>query len=116
MKARPETKMIIMGGVDCTPESEAKFNKWYDEIHIPILLRSGEVERVVRFKRVGDDKNYPKYLIIYELEDQQAYERYEKSLEKAEAVEEMRQTWKTGGARRRWRVQYEVIATAEKGA
>ena len=114
MKTGPETRVIIMGGVDCPPELEAKFNKWYDEVHIPILLRTGEIERVTRYKRVGDDENYPNHLIVYELKDQQAYERYENSPEKAEAVAEMKQTWSSGGARRRWRVLYEVIATSKK--
>ena len=114
MEAKPTKKVILIGGVDCTPESEVKFNRWYDEIHIPILLRTGEIERVTRFRRVGDDENYPNHLIVYEFEDQKAFERYEESPEKAEAVEEMKQTWRQEEAKRRWRVQYEVIATAEK--
>jgi len=114
MKSEREAKMIIMGGVDCIPEQEPKFNKWYDETHIPILMRSGEIEKVVRFKRIGDDENYPKYLIVYELENGEAFERYEKSAAKAEAMAEMKETWATGGTKRRWRALYQVITTIEK--
>lgn len=114
MKSEREPEMIIMGGVDCTPEVETRFNQWYDETHIPILMKSGEIERVKRFKRIGDDENYPKYLIVYELANWEAYERYENSPAKAEAMAEMKESWSTGGAKRRWRALYEVITTIEK--
>ena len=114
METKPEKKVILIGGIECPPELEEKFNKWYEEIHIPILLRSGEIEKVTRSKRINDDNKYPNYLMIYEFASIQAFERYEKSQQKAEATAEMKQSWSEGGCERRWRAQYEVIGTFMK--
>ena len=32
-------KVINMVSTECQPEVEAEFNKWYDEIHIPLLFK-----------------------------------------------------------------------------
>jgi hypothetical protein len=107
--------LVNMGGVDCPPEMEAEFNRWYDEVHIPMLLESGEIKKVTRLQRVGNEANYPKFLVIYEFEDRQAFERYEKSQAKTRAMAEMKLSWPRGGpVQRRWRVQYDVIGTSEK--
>lgn len=114
MKDKP-TKVINVGGVDCPPELEAKFNKWYEDVHIPMLLKSGEIKKVTRFKRISDDENYPNFLIIYEYTDREAFERYNKSPALAAAMAEMKVTWPRGGSvQRKWRVQYEVIGSSEK--
>ena len=115
MKKKPVTKVINVGGVDCPPEIEEKFDQWYEEIHIPMLLKTGEFKRVTRFKRIGEDPNYPKFLMIYEFEDRQAFERYEKHPAMAEAILEMKHSWPKGGpVQRKWRVQYEVVGMTEK--
>lgn len=114
MNAKAVTKIINMGGVDCPAELEAEFDKWYADIHIPMLLESGEIKKVTRLKRIGANENHPKYLVIYEFDDRQAFERYERSAAKAKAVAEMKQSWpKRGSVQRKWRVQYEVVATVE---
>ena len=66
--------MINLRWFDCPPEVEEKFNKWYNETHIPMLLKSGQIENVTRYRRIGDDKTFPKYLTIYEFEDLEAFE------------------------------------------
>ncbi len=115
MKTKIGTKVINVGGVDCPTELEEKFNEWYDKVHIPILLKTGEFKKVTRFKRIGEDKNYPKFLMIYEFEDKQAFARYERHPAMAEALVEMKQSWPKGGpVQRKWRVQYEAIGTTEK--
>ena len=122
-----ETKPIIhIVGTQCRPEDEAKFNKWYDEIHTPLLLKFKGIKEVTRYKitkgikevapfRVTNEieeyetEEYPAYLAIYKFESQNAYEAYLTSPELAAAWGEAKKTWPDGGFRIKWRVQYEPI-------
>jgi hypothetical protein len=70
-----EKKSVInVRGFDCPPDSEEQFNKWYSEIHIPMLLESGEINAVTSFKRIGNDEKYPKYLVIYQFANLPSFE------------------------------------------
>ncbi len=110
-----ETKPVInILGTRCRPEDEEKFNKWYEEVHIPLLLRFKGLRAVTRYKITGEAEEYPKYLTIYKFDSQEAYQAYETSPELAAAREEMRETWKEGGFEIKWRVQYESMKTWER--
>ena len=110
-----ETKPIIhLVAADCRPEHEAKFNKWYNDIHIPMLLKFKGIKKVTRYKITKEAKEYPKYLTIYTFESQKAYEEYEASPELTAAREENRETWKEGGYEIKWRVQYEPVKNWER--
>lgn len=110
-----ETKPVInILGTRCRPEDEEKFNKWYEEVHIPLLLRFKGLKAVTRYKITGEAEEYPKYLAIYKFDSQEAYQAYETSPELAAAREEMRETWKEGGFEIKWRVQYESMKTWER--
>ena len=110
-----ETKPIInIVGTRCRPEDEEKFNKWYAEVHIPMLLRFKGLKAVTRYKITHEAEEYPKYLAIYKFESQQAYEAYETSPELAAARKERDETWKERGFEVKWRVQYEALKTWER--
>lgn len=110
-----ETKPVIhMVATRCQPEDEEKFNRWYDEIHIPLLLKFKGMKKVTRYKIIYETEEYPKYLAMYKFESQKAYEEYETSPELAAAREEQRETWKERGFEVKWRVQYELIKTLER--
>jgi len=108
METRPIINIIA---TQCQPEDEEKFNRWYDEIHIPLLLKFKGIKGVTRYKIINETEEYPTYLTIYEFESQKAYEAYETSPELAAAREEMTETWKEGKFEIKWRVQYEPIRT-----
>ena len=65
-----EPKVINMRGIDCNPEEEERFNKWYNERHILDLLKFKGVKGVTRYEiykvitpdMVSPDVKYPKYL------------------------------------------------------
>jgi len=110
-----ETKPVInIVGTRCRPEDEGKFNKWYAEVHIPMLLRFKGLKAVTRYKIINEAEEYPKYLAIYKFESQQAYEAYETSPELVAAREERDETWKERGFEVKWRVQYEPMKTWER--
>lgn len=106
--------VINVVATQCQPEVEGKFNKWYDEVHIPILFKFKGMKKVTRYKIVKETEEYPSYLAIYEFESRKAYEEYAKSPELAAGRAEMEETWKEGGFEIKWRVQYEAMKIWEK--
>jgi uncharacterized protein (TIGR02118 family) len=78
----------------CPPEDDARFNKWYNEVHIPMLMKYKGVKRVARYK-VLDDKG-PQYMAVYHFESMQDFQDFGKSPEFKAAIEEMNQSWPKG--------------------
>jgi hypothetical protein len=50
-----------------TPEQEAEFNDWYDNVHIPELLAVPGFEAATRYRLLSDD-GAAVYLAIYEID------------------------------------------------
>ncbi len=98
-------------GIHCQPQAEKKFLKWYDQVHVPLLLKFKGLKKATRYKILKPAEAYPEYLAIFEFADKEAFEAYENSPELAAAVAEMHETWKEGGWDRMWRVQYEFVKT-----
>ena len=73
-----DKSIFFIVATECTPEMEEKFNKWYDEVHIPMLLEMKGLKEVSRHKLVrGNNDQYPKYIATYKFEDMEAYEEFE---------------------------------------
>ena len=106
--------VINVVAIQCQPEVEEKFNKWYDEIHIPMLFKFKGMKKVTRYKILKETEEYPSYLMIYEFESRKAYEEYETSPELTAGRTEMKESWKEGGFEIKWRVQYETTKIWEK--
>ena len=111
MEAKPVIQIV---GTDCPLEAEEKFNTWYNERHIPDLLKFKKLKRVTRYKNLHPDGEYPKFLTIYEFENRQAFEEYDTSPEQTTAREDWLRISKETGAEVVWRVQYEVIKTWQR--
>lgn len=99
---------------ECKPEAEEKYNKWYDEVHIPMLLKFKGLKEVIRYRLVGETGAFPKYLTVYKFESPEAYEAYGTSPERSAAMDELATTWKQGGFEVKWRVVYEPLKTWKK--
>ena len=99
---------------ECPTKNEEKFNKWYNEVHIPLLFKFKGMKKVSRYKRLGENKECPRYLAFYEFESKEALAAYPDSPELAAAMQEMQETWKGGGFDIKWRAQYEPIKTWER--
>ena len=98
----------------CRPEVEEKFNKWYNEVHVPMILKSPWIKGATRYKVVTQSPDCPKYLAIYEFEDKQKMDAHDKSPEMAAAIAELRQSWKGDDMKIIWRIQYESTKTWRK--
>ncbi len=101
-------------GIRCQPQAQNKFIKWYDQTHIPLLLKFKGLKKVTRYQIVKPTAEYPDYLTVFEFESRQAFEEYETSRELAAASAEMSETWKNKKWVRMWRVQYELCKTWNK--
>ncbi len=112
MKNRP---VIQVSGIDCPSELREKFDVWYNKTHIPMLLKFKGIIKATRYKRVGDNKEYPEHLSIFEFDSLESFKDYLESTELADAVAERKSSWPSGGHERRWRVQYEMIENWGKG-
>lgn len=107
-----ETKQAInLVATRCKPEDQAKFDRWMDETHIPMLLKFSGMTKVTRYKILKEFDDSPTRLVIYEFKDQKALEAYENSPELATAKEETAETWKESKFEIVWRIQFEELNT-----
>lgn len=117
--------VINVVGIQCQPEVEEKFNTWYDQTHIPMLLKFRGLRGATRYKILKPSEEYPQYLAIYEFNSQLAFEEYRASPELTAALDKQLETWggkldrqqgiwRGEGWVRKWRVQYEAIKTWRK--
>ena len=104
-------QVLNIVATECRPEDEDKFNKWYDEVHIPMLFKFDGMVGATRYKLLGGSGGQARYLALYEFKNQASLEAFQKSPEMAAAREEMGQTWKGGGFEIKWRAQYEPLKT-----
>jgi hypothetical protein len=103
-------------GIQCKAEDEAKFNSWYDDIHVPMLLKGNCVKKVTRFK-LADEAHHvgvttqtsPNYLTIYEFESQEKFNSWMNGQARAEAGEDKNKTWGDNVYELKWASQYNLI-------
>lgn len=99
-------RVVNLIGIECKPEVENKFVHWYDDIHIPLLMKYKGLIGVKRYRLTGGDGDYPRHLAIFEFESREAFDEYEKSPELAAARAESYETWKEDRFEMKWRSQY----------
>ena len=108
--------LIWIVGIQCRAEDEAKFNTWYDDIHVPMLLKGDCVKKVTRFKLA--DQTYavgtttqpcPNYLTIYEFEQQAQFDAWMTSKARDEAGDDKNKTWSENPYEVRWATRYDLI-------
>ena len=99
---------------DCIPEIETKYNHWYNEVHIPMLMAYEGLKKASRYQLAGESKDQAKYLAFYEFENDNAMADFMTSPEFTAAAEEMKETWKDGGLDIKWTAQYKPIKIWDK--
>ncbi len=60
------THPLLLVRVDIAPAVEAEWNEWYDQIHLPEILK---VPGFLSGRRYRSVEGTPKYMTLYELED-----------------------------------------------
>ena len=59
---------FLLNAMNCAPEGEADFNKWYEEEHLPLLAAVPGTIAARRYVAPADAVTTHKYLAIYHLE------------------------------------------------
>lgn len=111
----PQT-VIWTVGIQCPAEDEDKFNTWYDDIHVPMLLKGDLVKKVTRFKLADETYHVgtttqvcPNYLTIYEFESPALFDAWMNSPARAEAGEDKTNTWGDKVYEVKWASRYNLI-------
>ena len=110
----PDSKILIIVATRCKADMEDKFNQWYNDIHVPMLMKYDGLKKANRYKLAGDDAEHDKYLAFYEFESEQARVDYESSPEFTAAMEEMEGSWPDGGIDIVWMADYSLIKAWSK--
>jgi uncharacterized protein (TIGR02118 family) len=88
-----EKTIINIIATQCQPQDEEKFNKWYNEVHIPMLLKAKGLKGVARYKISDESSQTPRFLAIYKYASQKDLEAFQKSPETAAAIQDLEKTW-----------------------
>ena len=116
-------EVVHIVGQSCRPDQEEKLTRWYEEVHIPGLLEFKGLRKAYCCQLLYDGKthpdfnkqNYPKFLNVYEFDNSQAFEEYERWLaEEATVGHDVRATWNEDPVERIWRVQYKIVKVLER--
>ncbi len=106
--------VILLRATLCAPADEEKFNRWYNEIHVPLLLKYPGLTGVSRYRMIDDETGYPKYLAVYNFTSAEAFHAYGGSPEKAAADKDRAETWKDRVYETTFRAAYELLRTWRK--
>jgi len=110
-----EAKSVIhVVGTECPPGVEEKFDTWYSERQVPHLLEFKKLKRVTRYRNLHPNRQYPKFLTIYEFDNRQDFEEYHDSPERTSSRDSWLKIQEETGASDKWEVQYEVIKSWQR--
>ncbi len=109
-----KTRVINIVATECAPENDAKFNKWYNEVHIPMLMKYKGIKKVTRYRFIEENAPRPKFLAVYEYDSRKDLDGLTQSAEFQAAIAEMQETWKDVKIDIIWAVSGEPIKTWEQ--
>jgi hypothetical protein len=69
---------LFMVRATITKEQEAAFNKWYDEEHVPQVLRYNGAVSGRRYKRIMGEDKYD-YMALYEFKNEETFREFQDS-------------------------------------
>ncbi len=110
----PGYKLIQIVAAESTPEKDADFEKWYTEVHIPMLFQYEGVKQVSRYRLKVDDKQLSRYLTMYEFDNEQDMAGFPNSPAFAAAVADFEDKKEAVGFTSRWVGVYERIKVWQK--
>jgi uncharacterized protein (TIGR02118 family) len=106
MKEQPA---IHLSTLDCAPQNDENFNKWFNEVHIPLLFKFKGLQEVNRYKILTNPSDQPQYLTTYTFTNRQAVNDFLVSQERKDAGKDA-----PAGITGRYTVQYELIKNVKR--
>jgi len=70
--------VIFVVRANVNKDKEAAFNKWYNEEHVPQLLRYNGAVSARRYKKILGDEKY-EYMAVYEFPNEAVFAGFQKS-------------------------------------
>jgi len=110
----PDNMYILIVASQSSPEKEDEYNRWYTEVHLPLLFGYRGVKKASRYRRTGDDDKSGKYLAIYEFESEEALEAFPESPEFKAAIQDFENMKEEVGFDPKWSTSYELIKSWER--
>lgn len=110
----PSHKLIQIVAAESTPEKDAAFEKWYREVHVPILFGYKGVKQISRYRLKGDDKQCSRYLTVYEFDNEEELKAFPESPAFKAAIDDFEKNKDAVGFTQRWVGVYELIKSWEK--
>ena len=111
----PAHKIMQIVASESTPEKEKDFNKWYSDIHLPMLFGYEGVKHASRYLLIGDDdKNNAKFLAVYEFDSMKDMEAFPESKAFKNAIDDFEENHESLGFKMRWVAAYELVSELER--
>jgi hypothetical protein len=109
-----KTRIINAVATECSSKNNAKFNKWYNEVHVPMLMKYKGIKKVTRYRFIEEKAEKPRFLAVYEYDTREDLDGLSKSPEFGAAIAEMQETWKGDMPDIKWAISCEPIKTWER--
>ena len=110
----PENLIIQIVASESTPEKEAEYNKWYTDVHVPMLFEHKGLKKAARYRLMGENNEHAKFLAIYEFESEEAQAAFAASPEFAAAIEDFENMKEEIDFKMKWAASYKLIKLWEK--
>jgi uncharacterized protein (TIGR02118 family) len=66
--------VLFMVKATIPKEKEQEFNRWYDEVHVPMFLQFNGAVSARRYKAIVGEEKF-QYVAMYELKDEATFKR-----------------------------------------
>jgi hypothetical protein len=93
MKAKPILYLVALNFN--WSQREQEFNKWYNELHVPDVLKAPGVIGATRYEAIRAQEAQPRYLSVYELESEEAIDFFLASPELEKARMDFSARWRS---------------------
>jgi uncharacterized protein (TIGR02118 family) len=107
-----DRSVVHVVAVDCAPQEEEKLNEWYNNVHIPMLMKFKGLQEVDRYKILTESSDRPKYIAVYKFSSRQEFEKFSDSQERQAAIAERKESWPN--LQIQYKVLYELIKTFKR--
>ena len=110
----PDNVIIQIVASHSTPEKEEEFNRWYTDVHVPMLFGFQGVKQASRYRRIGDNDSACKFLAFYEFESKEAMEAFTSSPEFQAAIDDFENKKEDIDLEIKWAASYELIKSWQR--
>jgi antibiotic biosynthesis monooxygenase (ABM) superfamily enzyme len=102
-------RVIFVMGTDISPDKEEKYNEWYDNTHLAMVLKCPGMLQARRYQIVKQSPNCPKYITIYDLANEASIDASNSSAEMSAVREDKTRPFTSDDISVKWRAHYKLI-------